>query len=137
MADFVRLTMVTAALVLGLSGSVMDGPGPVAAGEDLQTIHGLVPAGSEFPVQQADDDDHHGMWGDWDGWGWWIFMAPMMLVFWGGVIWLVVWLVRPSSSSAGRTAGHDVDAVEVARRRYARGDISREEFEQIRRDLNA
>lgn len=30
-----------------------------------------------------------------------------------------------------------VDPLEIARRRYARGEITREEFEQIRRDLEA
>jgi len=103
----------------------------------LQTNHGLERVGSELPLQAVDDDDdHHGMWGDWDSWGWWIFMIPMMLVFWGGLIWLVVWLVRQSSGGASQTPGREADAVELARRRYAQGEISREEFEQIRRDLS-
>ena len=79
-----------------------------------------------------DDDDHHrGMWGVWGNWGWWAFM-PMIVLFWGGVIWLIAWLVRGGSNAA---SSRQDDAVEVLRSRYARGEINREEFEQIRRDL--
>lgn len=137
MGNFIRLTMLTAVLALGLSVSLMHNPGLASADTELQVSHGLERAGSELPVQAVDDDDdHHGMWGDWDSWGWWLFMVPMMLVFWGGLIWLVVWLVRQSSGGASQASSRETDAVELARRRYARGEISREEFDQIRRDLS-
>jgi putative membrane protein len=73
------------------------------------------------------------MWGMHDGMGWWmVFGGLWTLLFWGGLIWLIVWgmsrLVAPSRESDS--------PLEIARRRYARGDITREEFEQLRHDLS-
>jgi putative membrane protein len=76
------------------------------------------------------------MWGMHDGMGWWmVFGGLWMVLFWGAVIWLVVWGVgRATSGTGGRTSEQEAP-VEIAKRRYARGEISREEFEQLRRDL--
>lgn len=78
------------------------------------------------------------MW-DWGGWwGWW-GMGLMMLfgvVFWGGIIALIVWAVvrLTRRESAGTSArGNPLD---VAKERYARGEITREQFEQIKKDLS-
>lgn len=68
-----------------------------------------------------------GTWGF--GWG-----AALMLVFWAVVIVglgvLVWWLVRLGSAKPGDPA------LEILRQRYARGDVSREEFEERRRALS-
>lgn len=73
----------------------------------------------------------HPMW--WIGGVWGIGMMLMMLVFWGLVIaGLVVgirWLVRSAGDSRPDAA------LEILRQRYARGEISKEEFEARRRDL--
>ncbi len=68
-----------------------------------------------------------------DGWSWvsWIWMAGMMVVFWGGVILLAVWLIR---SVSGPRAGGD-DAMNTLRRRLASGEISQDEFEKTKRLL--
>ncbi|MBI4608121.1 MAG: SHOCT domain-containing protein [Candidatus Rokubacteria bacterium] len=56
-----------------------------------------------------------------------------MLAFWVlvivGIVLGIRWLV-----GAGRASGPD-RAVEILRERYARGEISREEFEARKRDL--
>lgn len=78
----------------------------------------------------------------WDG-GWgvgaWIAMSLMMVVFWGGLIALVVWLVRGSPSSpSDRPATRSDDPAEhgekVLAERFARGEIDEEEFTR-RREL--
>jgi uncharacterized membrane protein len=33
--------------------------------------------------------------------------------------------------------GHEPDALEIAKRRYARGEITKEQFEQLKKDLSA
>ena len=72
------------------------------------------------------------MWGEHEGMGWWMLFGSVWFVFfWGAAIWLFVSLLRPGR---GERDGEE-SALEIARRRYARGEISREEFEQIRRDL--
>jgi uncharacterized membrane protein len=66
-----------------------------------------------------------------DGMGWWMVLMPIMwIVLWGSILWLFVSTIRP-----GRRAESDVDAMEIARRRYAAGTISRNEFERIRAGL--
>jgi len=63
------------------------------------------------------------------------FGAVFMVVFWGLIIWAVVALVQ-GVSYRGNAEFHQQDsALEVLKRRYARGDISKEEYEEKRRDL--
>ncbi len=68
-----------------------------------------------------------------NGMGWWMLFGTLwMIIFWGAIIWLVVWGV---GSLAGlRKSG--ADAMEIARQRYARGEITREEYEAIRGTLS-
>jgi putative membrane protein len=62
------------------------------------------------------------------GWGGGIWMGLWMLVFWGGIIALVASAIRGGSS--GRTGvGHRAPhAGEILEERFARGEISEEEF---------
>ena len=121
---------------LAASGGAADS----AAGAAADALQGL-PAdpgavgGAGWAASAAVDadedccDDGH-MWGWGVGW-WWLLMPIGMIIFWGGVIALVIWAVRQFSE--GRGGGGS--AIEIARGRYARGEISQEEFGQIRRDL--
>ena len=121
---------------LAASGSGPDSAGPAAADvlQGLPADPGAV-GGAGWSASAAVDadegccDDGH-MWG-WGGGWWWLLMPIGMIIFWGGVIALVIWAVRQFSE--GRGGGGS--AIEIARGRYARGEISREEFGQIRRDL--
>ena len=80
------------------------------------------------------------MWFDHDGagWGWMIFGAFWMVLFWGAVIALIVWVVKKLTErgDSGQGPGARRDPLEIARERYARGEISREEFEQMKKDLS-
>ncbi|MBI4331534.1 MAG: SHOCT domain-containing protein [Chloroflexi bacterium] len=69
------------------------------------------------------------------GWG---FGPIIMIVFWGLVIWGIAALVRGVNGSGGcdgHSGGGGSDAIEVLKRRYARGEIKKEEFEQMKKDL--
>jgi putative membrane protein len=72
----------------------------------------------------------------WDtGFGWWMgFGVIWMVLFWGAIIAVVIWGVRRLTRS------HDSDGksrpVDIARERYARGEITKEEFDQIKKDLS-
>ena len=80
-----------------------------------------------------------------DGWGGWIggtVMMLMMLVFWGGLIALVVFLARGfgTRQSQGEHQRREPDlrapdAREILAERFARGEISEDEFKQRRRVL--
>ena len=71
-------------------------------------------------------------WGSGGGWGMWIFGILMMLLFWGGLAAIVVFLVR--SLGGSRHAPPD-SAMETLRRRLAAGEITPEEFERLRKVL--
>ena len=74
------------------------------------------------------------MWYMHEGIGWWmVFGGVWMIMFWGGIIALVVWGITKLSRRTGYLPKHD--ALDIARERYARGEISRKEFEQLKKDL--
>jgi putative membrane protein len=62
----------------------------------------------------------------------WLGMLVMAL-FWIGVIVLVVWGLTHAFST--RQPRVELDAEEILKQRYARGEISREEFVQAREVL--
>ncbi len=61
------------------------------------------------------------------------FLLWLLII--AGVVALVVWAVRASSGRSPGGSSHEPDALEIARRRYARGEISKEQFEQLKHDL--
>jgi putative membrane protein len=79
------------------------------------------------------------MWYWHEGMGWWmVFGGIWMLVFWGAIIALIVWGARKLTerSDSGRSTTEKPDPLDIAKERYARGEISKEEFEQIKKDLS-
>lgn len=75
-------------------------------------------------------------WNDWTG-GWGLTMMLIMSMFWlivlGGIIWFLVWAIR--RMSAGGTPQQETP-IDILNRRYAQGEISREEFERMKRELS-
>jgi len=63
--------------------------------------------------------------------GWWVAMVIMMIVFWGGVLVIGAWGV----SVLARSASGRRSALDLAKERYARGEITAEEFQRIKQDL--
>ena len=62
------------------------------------------------------------------------FGGLWMVVFWGGLIALIVWGIMKLTRRGDATPKHD--PLDVAKERYAKGEITREEFEQIKKDLS-
>jgi putative membrane protein len=54
-----------------------------------------------------------------------------MLLFWGSIIWLVATLVNASQSSKD-----DSDSLIILKKRYAKGEISKKEFERMKKEIN-
>ena len=82
------------------------------------------------------------MWHAGDGMGWWMLWGGlMMILFWGAIIAIIVWAIQTVTrreSSEIHASHADLPArtpLDIAKERYARGEVSREEFEQIKRDL--
>lgn len=72
------------------------------------------------------------------GWGWgWPGFVHMGL-WWIFLVIAIIVLVRVLSNSSHKAAPPVEDsALEILKKRYARGEINKEEFEQKKRDLGA
>lgn len=78
---------------------------------------------------------HNDNWGyGMDGGGWWIAMALMMAVFWGGLIWLGVTLLHrsnhPTQPPTPTTPLSGPSARETLDGRLARGEIEVDDYRQ-------
>jgi len=73
------------------------------------------------------------MWHTGEGMGWWmVFGGVLCLVFWAALVYFVVQLSRGRFSEKRDNDG----PIEVVRRRYAAGEITKAQFEELRRDLS-
>ncbi len=52
-----------------------------------------------------------------------------MLLFWGLLIWLIVTLIKVSQSPK-----NEPDSLTILKRRYASGEITKKEFENLKRE---
>ena len=74
------------------------------------------------------------MWYMHEGMGWWmVFGGVWMVLFWGGLIALIVWGITKLSRRNDSTQKYD--PLGIAKDRYAKGEMTREEFNQIKKDL--
>ena len=71
------------------------------------------------------------------GFGWWLVMTMGMVLFWGGVVALVVFLLRGDAraTSSGPSSSGEPTPQQVLDRRLADGSIDVEEYERRRRVL--
>jgi putative membrane protein len=74
-------------------------------------------------------------WHTGDGMGWWmLFGGFLWIAFWGAAIYAVAFLMRGHRI---HTDPRTDEAIEILKRRYASGEISKDEYEQIRDDVAA
>jgi len=108
----------------------------------LLGLSGVIPA-VLFLVTEA-----IAQWGGQGGWG----MGPgmmgpgmtgwfgpiMMLIFWAAVIVAIILVIRwlVTSGAGSRAQESEASAVEILKKRYARGEIDKAEFEEKKRDLS-
>jgi len=81
---------------------------------------------------------HMGRWmmGGW-GTGW--FSMIFMLLFWGliiaGLVFLIRWLIQSTGDRGYSGVSMGSNAMDILKERYARGEISRDEFESMKKNL--
>ena len=71
------------------------------------------------------------------GWLWWMPMGLMMLLFWGLIIVVLILLVRWlwTQSHPHTAAALGETPLDVLKKRYARGEITKEDFDRIKQDI--
>ena len=74
-------------------------------------------------------------WDHMGGGGWWIVMMLGMVLFWGAIIFLVVWAVRGGLGERQSGGPRALTALEMLERRLAEGEITVEEYRQRREAL--
>lgn len=73
-------------------------------------------------------------WGYGTGWIWHILMIAFWIAVIVGIIFLIRWFVI-SAGTGGRAVKSEDSALEILKRRYARGEINKQEFEEKKKDL--
>jgi putative membrane protein len=70
-----------------------------------------------------------------------LIVLVLLLLLVGGGIAAVVWFVSQSSQASRQGSGQEPrqesEALEILRRRYAAGEIDREEFQRMREELRS
>ena len=82
------------------------------------------------------------MWGNgcWQGWGHGMGVGGMlmMLLFWAlivaGIVMLFGWLRR---SKRREFPGHRETPLDILKKRYAQGEVSKDEFDRMKKDLES
>jgi putative membrane protein len=72
------------------------------------------------------------------GYGMGFFGWIMMALFWGAVIWLIVWLVNQNRHPNNHVDNQSERRTpqEILKERYAKGEISKKEFDEMKKDLS-
>jgi len=70
------------------------------------------------------------------GFGWMVWLMPILgVILLGLIIWAIATAIRRYDESRRSDSSKTDSALEMLKKRYARGEISREEFEEKRKDL--
>lgn len=73
----------------------------------------------------------HGSWGGMGGWGG-LWMALFWILVLVGLVAAVRWVLGPRGRGG---VPHGESALDILKKRYARGELSREEYERMKREL--
>jgi len=81
------------------------------------------------------------MMGHWFGNYGWIGMIINLVLTIGliiGLVFLVIWIVKElNNNNSGKQKNQASTAIEIAKTRYAKGEITRDEFQNLLTDLEA
>jgi len=82
----------------------------------------------------------YGLYDGYNGWGvgsmmGWFGGGVVMILFWVLLIALIVWAVREVSGKYTNTRSGS-HALDILKERYAKGEISKEEFEAKKKDIS-
>lgn len=68
---------------------------------------------------------------------WWVSMVVSMALLWALLLAGLVVLIRWAAARTPATAGAAVESpLDILKKRYARGEIGRDEYERLKQDLS-
>ena len=67
------------------------------------------------------------------GFGMGFFGWILMAIFWGAIIWLIIWLIRQNTSHTSTRVEKDSRA--ILKSRYAKGEITLKEYHEMKKEL--
>ncbi len=71
---------------------------------------------------------YYNIWGMMCGAGFGWFGMILMIIFWVGVIWLVIWIIQ-------QVTKNKESALEILEKRYASGEITKKQYLEIKKQL--
>ena len=73
------------------------------------------------------------------GWGMGWFGMIFMIIFWGliivGLVLLIRWLIQNTSGKRQTGVRTGSNAMDILKERYAKGEINRDKFESMKKDI--
>ncbi len=99
----------------------------------------LISVSMAFASFQAQAETFSNQSGNWHyswGWGHMIFGSLMMILFWGGIILAIVFVIRSTQSGGGDRQPTGKSPLDILNERFARGEIDKEEFEEKKKLLS-
>ncbi len=67
--------------------------------------------------------------------GWELIGLLWMVLFWGAIIALVIWAIYRLAGHPGQGSSSGPTPLDIVKVRYARGEITKEQFEDLKRTL--
>ena len=63
-------------------------------------------------------------------------MGLGMIIFWGLLIWIIYLIIKSASQNNSNSLKSDGEsALEVAKKRYAKGEITKKEFDEMKKEF--
>jgi putative membrane protein len=109
----------------------------------LQMVPGMLVTSLFFRGTAAAQSGRYGYWhmgpgmmGDWGmGWLGMIFMIAFWTLIIAGLVLLIRWLIQNTGGKGRQPSTAGSRAMEILKERYARGEIDRDQFESMKRDI--
>ena len=100
-----------------------------------EDVNGMMGSGGMMPMMNMMGGNMmgSGMMGNWEyDYGYWSFWNIIWLLFWIGLVVLIIWLIHKFIIKKGRESETPIN---ILKKRYAKGEITKKEFDNIKKEI--